>query len=180
MQLQLLTYTTATVTRIQAVSATYTTVHGSIGSPTHWARPGLEPTPSWVLVGFISPGPQGNSLISLSKCYQTALSETQIWYSSTKIFWWLLTVHKVTVIWACILRFSLLPLCRDHLMEWKESAFGIKKHADLDFLLYYYKLSDPGEFNLSDLYILLYNLRILIILCGIIICVKCDDSIWIK
>ena len=40
--------------RIRAVSATYTTAHSNAGSLTHWARPGIEPTTSWFLVGFIN------------------------------------------------------------------------------------------------------------------------------
>jgi len=31
----------------RAVSATYTTANGNIGSLTHWARPGIEPATSW-------------------------------------------------------------------------------------------------------------------------------------
>ena len=37
---------------------TYTTVHGNTGSPTHWARPGVKPASSWILVRFISAEPQ--------------------------------------------------------------------------------------------------------------------------
>ena len=36
------------------MSATYTTAHGNTGSLTHWARPGIEPTTSWFLVGFVN------------------------------------------------------------------------------------------------------------------------------
>ena len=39
---------------LQATSATYTTTHGSTGSLTHWARPGIKPTTSWILVGLIN------------------------------------------------------------------------------------------------------------------------------
>ena len=37
---------------------TYTTAHGNAGSLTHWTRPGVEPTSSWILVGFVSAAPQ--------------------------------------------------------------------------------------------------------------------------
>ena len=40
--------------QIRAVSATYTTPHGNAGSLTRWARPGIEPAPSWILVGFVN------------------------------------------------------------------------------------------------------------------------------
>ena len=40
--------------RIQAISVTYTTAHGKAGSLTHWERPGIEPTSSWILVRFLT------------------------------------------------------------------------------------------------------------------------------
>ena len=43
---------------IQAKSATYTATHGNTRSLTHWARPGIEPTTSWFLVGFVSAVPR--------------------------------------------------------------------------------------------------------------------------
>ena len=43
---------------IWVVSATYTTTHGNTGSPAHWSKPGMEPTSSWILVGFVSAVPQ--------------------------------------------------------------------------------------------------------------------------
>ena len=39
---------------IRAMSATYTTAHSNVGSLTHWARPGIEPTTSWFLVRFVN------------------------------------------------------------------------------------------------------------------------------
>ena len=50
---------------MQAVSATYTTVHGNAGSSTHRARPGIEPATSWLLDRFVSTGPQQELL----KCF---------------------------------------------------------------------------------------------------------------
>ena len=50
-------YSTATATSIQAMSATYTTAHGMARSPTHWARLGIKPMSSRILVGFISTEP---------------------------------------------------------------------------------------------------------------------------
>ena len=44
--------------QIQATSATYTAAHSDTGSLTHCARPGIEPTTSWFLVGFISTVPR--------------------------------------------------------------------------------------------------------------------------
>ena len=35
------------------MSTTYTKAHSNARSQTHWARPGIEPMSSWILVGFI-------------------------------------------------------------------------------------------------------------------------------
>ena len=43
--------------RIQALSSTYTIAHGNARSLAHWARPGIKPTSSWILVRFISAAP---------------------------------------------------------------------------------------------------------------------------
>ena len=40
--------------RIWATSLTYTIAHGNAGSLAHWARPGIEPMSSWILVRFIN------------------------------------------------------------------------------------------------------------------------------
>ena len=40
--------------QIWAVSAAYTTDHGNTRSSTHWARPGIEPSSSWMLVRFVN------------------------------------------------------------------------------------------------------------------------------
>ena len=41
--------------RIWAVSTNYTRAHGNTRSLTHWARPGIEPAPSWIPVGLELP-----------------------------------------------------------------------------------------------------------------------------
>ena len=50
---------------IQVMSATYTTAHGNTGFPMHWARPGIKAAFSWILIGFISAGPQWELLFDL-------------------------------------------------------------------------------------------------------------------
>ena len=40
--------------QIQATSAVYTTAQGNARSLTHWARPGIEPTSSWIQVKFVT------------------------------------------------------------------------------------------------------------------------------
>ena len=53
--------------QIPAASATYTTAHGNVGSLTHWARPEIESSSSWILVGFVTAEPQPEFLKYL-KC----------------------------------------------------------------------------------------------------------------
>ena len=53
-ELQLLVYTTATETAGSEPYATYTAAPGNAGSVTHWARPGIKPESSWMLVGFVT------------------------------------------------------------------------------------------------------------------------------
>ena len=45
-------------TTIQATSVTYTTAHGNAESLSHWARPGIKPVSSWILVRFIFAEPR--------------------------------------------------------------------------------------------------------------------------
>ena len=49
--------------QIWAASATYTIGHSNAGSLTYWARPGIEPTTSWFLIGFVSIAPRWKILI---------------------------------------------------------------------------------------------------------------------
>ena len=59
LEIQLLAYNNShSNCEIQAASVTYTIAHSYAGSPTHWARPGIEPASSWILVGFISAVPR--------------------------------------------------------------------------------------------------------------------------
>ena len=44
--------------QIRAASVTYTTAHGNAVSLIHWARPGIKPVSSWILVRFVSTEPQ--------------------------------------------------------------------------------------------------------------------------
>ena len=65
LELQLLACLTATAMPDPAASATYITAHSNTGYLTHWARPGIEPASSWILVRLISAVPQwGTCLFS--------------------------------------------------------------------------------------------------------------------
>ena len=60
MELQLPAYTKPTRPAhwIQATSVTYTRAHGNAGYLIFWSRPGIEPTSSWILIGFLTSEPQ--------------------------------------------------------------------------------------------------------------------------
>ena len=49
---------------IQATSVIHTTAHGNAESLTHWARLGIEPTSSWMPVGFPNPWAMAGTLPS--------------------------------------------------------------------------------------------------------------------
>ena len=48
---------------IWAASATYTTAQANAGYLTYWARPGIKPKFSWILVEFVTTEPQWELLI---------------------------------------------------------------------------------------------------------------------
>ena len=52
-ELQLPAYTTVTAMLHLSRCDLYTAAHSNLGSLTHWVRPGVEPTYSWTLVGFV-------------------------------------------------------------------------------------------------------------------------------
>ena len=54
LELQLLAYARATATPDPSRVCDYTIAHSNAGSLTHRARPGIEPTSSWMLVGFVN------------------------------------------------------------------------------------------------------------------------------
>ena len=39
---------------VRAMSSTYTMAHNNTGCLTHWVKQGIEPTSSWILIGFIA------------------------------------------------------------------------------------------------------------------------------
>ena len=56
LELELLAYTTAiaTLDPSRVCNLYYTTAHSNAGSLTHWARPGVEPPSSWMLLRFFN------------------------------------------------------------------------------------------------------------------------------
>ena len=71
--------------QIQATSETSTMSHSDARSPTHWARPGMESTSSWLLVRFFPIVPQRELPICILKQYLT-LQKLKI-YLATKFYY---------------------------------------------------------------------------------------------
>ena len=69
--------------RIQAASATYATAHSNSRSLAHWARPGIEPTSSWMLVRFVSTEPWQElpycSLLNNRKIFRSRMRKWTTW-----------------------------------------------------------------------------------------------------
>ena len=63
LELQLPIYTTATAMPDLRHVVTYTIADGNTRSLTHWARPGIEPVSSWILVRFVFAEPQQELLV---------------------------------------------------------------------------------------------------------------------
>ena len=83
---------------IRAASADYATAHGNAGSSTHWVRPGIEPTFSWTLVGFITHwATTGTPYDADFLLYQLALLPVLLNLSPLTGHSWL----DVTMAWRC-------------------------------------------------------------------------------
>ena len=111
LELQLPADSMATATWDLSHSATYTTAYGNARSPTHWARPGIEPMSSWILVGFVSATPQQELPILISNTNKGTTSTLLLRASFTKL-------HVYKINYCCKLQcypsLSLLyniPLC---------------------------------------------------------------------
>ena len=88
---------------IQAMSATYATVHGNAGSLTHWVRPGMEPTYPWILVGFV------NHWATKGTPHKEFLNTLSLDYLNVNILLHLLSLHYLS------LNLSLLSLSHPHI-----------------------------------------------------------------
>ena len=72
--------------QIQAMSATYAAVHSDARSLTHWVRPGIEPAPSWRLVGFVT--------------HWATMGTSASWGLTTKLlrwYWWRWYCHDLWI-----------------------------------------------------------------------------------
>ena len=78
---------TAKPCQIQAESMTYTTAHGNTRSLTHWARPGIEPMSSRILVGFISTAPQWELPELISIFFSGKNKFTEMWWARPTEEW---------------------------------------------------------------------------------------------
>ena len=97
--------------QIQALSVTYTTAHGNAGSLTHWTRPGIEPTSSWILGGFVTH-------------WDTV---------GTPIIWFLSSVHPIElgVIISTFCLFNSFCFLGPHLRHMEVLRLGVKSELQL-------------------------------------------------
>ena len=72
---------------IWATAASLHHSHRNAGSPIHWARPGIEPASSWILVRFISTAPQWELPASNFRY--------QIWRCQWPTYWLQRNISKV-------------------------------------------------------------------------------------
>ena len=79
------------------MSATYITAHSNATSLTHWARPGIKPASSWILVRFITAEPQQELLLLL--CKATKFNVRHKVQSYNWLPCWLGAVWKLAVPW---------------------------------------------------------------------------------
>ena len=67
----------------QALSVTYTTAHSNTGFLTHWARPGIKPTSSSILVRLINPWATKGIPVTL------ILNKQIMWLTHSELDLWL-------------------------------------------------------------------------------------------
>ena len=70
---------------------TYTTARGSTGSLTHWVRPGIEPTCSWMLVRFVSAEPRRECWVFFFKKFYLICIRVQLVYSVVSLLYSIVT-----------------------------------------------------------------------------------------
>ena len=79
----------------------YARAHSKARSLTHWARPEIEPTSSWILVGFVSTVPHWElllfSILTLAKCFTLSMSITL-----RMCIFMLLNSVSLLINWICI------------------------------------------------------------------------------
>ena len=142
--------------QIQALSVTYTIAHINAGSLTHCTGPGMEPTSSWILVGFINHWTTKGTLrlIFLKKRNYfpepgSHCSYTHLWMSSNVILKWVHTHTKYDILIIVPSTLHVLFLLRSLLhpnkwdpsvSTWERRQLGHKKVRELVSSL---KLSPP-------------------------------------
>ena len=86
---------------IWAESVTYTKVDGNTRSLTHWARPGIEPASSWMLVRFVSIEPWWELCLLYFKCLFSSISSRQGALRCCRLFiikpWWTCGGHLINI-----------------------------------------------------------------------------------
>ena len=114
-ELQVSAYTTATATSDLSCICDLHYSSRQCRSPTHWARPGIEPASSWILVRFVSAAPPWelgvyilNSLSSGRQCINVnkKLFENSISHCIREYLWFSseISILANTVVWDSVTR----------------------------------------------------------------------------
>ena len=90
--------------QIWAVSVTCTTAHGNTRYLTHWARPGIQPESSWILVTFVTAKPHWElpNKVTLIRTYKSvkiekSIPKTHLAFSQYTVFLNLLFLASFTI-----------------------------------------------------------------------------------
>ena len=114
--------------RTWAVSVTHTTDHGNVGSLTHWVRPGIEPTSSWILVGFVTSEPLQEHQCCLFYSYTSSLQHI---VGLSRCCWTMTIPAK---------DFSAQPLNKKIFLEVNQVVWDNFFTSDMNFLANWYNL----------------------------------------
>ena len=106
-ELQLLAYATVTATQESSCICDYTTAQGNARSLTHPARPGIEPTSLWILVGFINHWAMMGTPWFFLFCFVFDLYELLVYFGDYTLV-------------CCIICKDFLPFCglSFHFLKW--------------------------------------------------------------
>ena len=103
--------------QIRAVASGLHCSHSNVRCLTHWARLGIEPTSSWILVGFVTTESQGELLF------------LGFWGSSILFLYWLQDLHSHQ---QCV--------CVGGVFPFFHTLFNIEKQKILNFNIYYIEI----------------------------------------
>ena len=173
LKLQLLATATATAMQDRASSPSYTTAHGKARSLTHFARPGVKPTSSWIIVGFIThwattgtPSSvwkqlsyNQHSVIFVNFFFQFYWGSIDIWHSIILRLYHIVTWHNI-----CCEMITSISLTSTISHWWKKkNIFSLGMRIFRIYFLSYFQIYHIALLTIVMLYIISSVLTFLII-----------------